>query len=261
MRMRQGIGVHPGGNQPGHMRHVHEEHRADLVGDGAEARPVHHLRIGREPGHDHFRLVLQGQLLDLVVVDQALGVDPVLDGVEQLARGIDLGPVGQVAAVGQRHAQDGVARLQQGEVHGLVGLGTRMRLHVAVIGAKQLPEPVDGQLLGHVHVLAAAVVALARVAFGVLVGQLAALGLHHPRAGVVLARDQLDVVFLALALGGHGLGQFGVVGLDARVAGVHRRLLGGDGQARDCTTLGPGPGPCPAHAPVAATAARPAIPV
>ena len=102
-----------------------------------------------------------------------------------------------------------------------------MRLHVAVIGAEQLPEPVDGQLLGHVHVLAAAVVALALVAFCVLVCELADLGLHHPRAGVVLARDQLDVVFLALALGGHGMGQFGVVGLDAGVAGEHRAAPGG----------------------------------
>jgi hypothetical protein len=46
---------------------------------------------------------------------------------------------------------------------------------LAAIGAEQLLDAVDGQLLGHVHVLAAAVVALAGVALGVFVGQLRAL--------------------------------------------------------------------------------------
>jgi hypothetical protein len=75
-------------------------------------------------------------------------------------------------------------------------------------------------LLGDVDVLAAAVIALAWIAFGVLVGQYRALRFQHPRAGVVLGRDQLDVVFLALPLAierslqlgvepgnGHGLGK------------------------------------------------------
>src|SRR5690606_29743848 len=97
----------------------------------------------------------------------------------------------------------------------------RVRLHVGVVGTEQFPDPVDRQLLGHVHVLAAAVVALARIAFGVLVGQLAALGLHHPRAGVVLGRDQLDVVFLAAVLVGDGLGELGVVAFDAGIAREH----------------------------------------
>src|SRR3546814_14882117 len=110
----------------------------------------------------------------------------------------------------QRHAEDGVPRLQKREVHGLVGLRARVRLHVGVVGSEQFLHPVDRQLLGHADVLAAAVVALARLAFGVLVGQLAALGLHHPRAGVVFRRDQLDVVFLATVLVGAGLVQFGV---------------------------------------------------
>jgi len=168
--------------------------------------------------------VLQGQALDFVVVDQALVVHAVLHGVEQLARGVHLGTVGEVAAVGQAHAEDGVTRLQQGEVHGLVGLRTAVRLHVGVVRAEQLLQAVDRQLLGDVHVFAATVVALARVAFGVLVGQLAALGFHHRRAGVVLAGDQLDVVFLALGLSGDGLGQFGIVGFDADVTREHRVL-------------------------------------
>src|SRR5690606_18782248 len=51
---------------------------------------------------------------------------------------------------------------------------------------------------------------LARVALGVLVGQLRALRRHHGRRGVVFRRDQLDVIFLTLVLGLDGRPQFGV---------------------------------------------------
>ncbi len=71
-------------------------------------------------------------------------------------------------------------------------------------------EAVDGELLGHVDVLAATVVALARVAFGVLVGQLGALGFHHRVADVVLGGDQFDVLFLTLVFGFDGLPEFRV---------------------------------------------------
>ena len=230
VRVRQRVRIDAGGDQARDMRHVDEQVGAHLVGDGAEARPVHHLRIGGEAGHDHLRLVLQGQPFDFVVIDQALVVHAVLDGVEELARGIDLGAVGQVAAVGQAHAQDGVAGAQQGEVHGLVGLRTGMRLHVGVVGAEELLHAVDRQLLGDVHVLAAAVVALVRVTLGVLVGQHAALGLQHAGAGVVLAGDQLDVILLPARLMGDGLGQFGIVGFDAGVAREHRVSGGKSGR-------------------------------
>src|SRR6185312_9223630 len=99
-----------------------------------------------------------------------------------------------------------------------------MRLHVGVVGVEQLLQALDGQLLGHVHVLAAAVVALARIAFGVLVGELGALRFQHARAGVVLRGDQLDVVFLALAFIGDGLGQFVVVTGNRAVLGEHSGL-------------------------------------
>ncbi len=76
-----------------------------------------------------------------------------------------------------------------------------MRLDVGVVGTEQLPGALDGQRLDLVHMLAATVVALARIALGVLVGQAAALRLHDALAAVVLRGDQLDVVFLALFFG------------------------------------------------------------
>ncbi|MNN20665.1 hypothetical protein D3C81_1339560 [compost metagenome] len=205
--IRQRVGVQACRDQPGDVGHVDEQVGPDLVGDLPETREVEGLRVGRETSHDHLRLVLDRQALDFVVVNQAVGIDAVLHGVVQLARGRHLGTVGQVAAVGQAHAQQGVASLQQGQVDRRVGLGARVWLDVGITGTEQLLGAVDGQLLDHIDMLAAPVVTLARVAFGVLVGQFGALGLHHLGAGVVFRSDQLDVVFLALHFTADGRGQ------------------------------------------------------
>ena len=149
--------------------------------------------------------MLDGQTLDFVVVDQpGGGVDAVLHRVVQLAGKTDAGAVGQVTAVGQAHAQHSVPGIEQRQVHRRVGLAAGVRLHVGVIGTEQLFGAIDGQLLDFIHMLATAVIAFAGVAFGVLVGQAAALGLHHAPAGVVLGGNQFDVIFLTLIFGIHG---------------------------------------------------------
>jgi len=96
-----------------------------------------------------------------------------------------------------------------------------VRLHVGGFGAKDLLDAVNGQLFGDVHVFAAAVVALAGVALGVFVGQLAALGGHDGGRSIVFARDQLDVVLLAGILGLDGGKQFGIGLFNQDVAVVH----------------------------------------
>ncbi|SST14850.1 Uncharacterised protein [Acinetobacter baumannii] len=97
-----------------------------------------------------------------------------------------------------------------------------MRLDVGVVGAEQLPGAVDGQLLDLVDVFAAAVVALARIALGILVGQATALRLHDPLAGVVLRGDQFEMVFLAGLFGVHRGEQFVVVAADLVMLAEHR---------------------------------------
>ncbi len=63
------------------------------------------------------------QRLDLVVIDERrLVVEPVLDGVIQPPGEIDLGAVRQVAAFGEAHAQQRVARVQQRHAHGRIRL-------------------------------------------------------------------------------------------------------------------------------------------
>ena len=81
-----------------------------------------------------------------------------------------------------------------------------MRLHVDVLGPEELLAAGDGQLLGHVHHLAAAVVALARIALGVFVGEHRAHRFQHGFGDEVLGGDQLEVAGLALGLAADGLG-------------------------------------------------------
>ena len=103
----------------------------------------------------------------------------------------------EVAACGKRHAEDCVARLQQRQEHGLVGLRTGMRLHIDELRAKQLFRTLDGKCLNNIDMLAAAVIAAAGIAFGIFVGQNRALRLQNTGADDVLGCDHLDLVLLA----------------------------------------------------------------
>ena len=66
---------------------------------------------------------------------------------------------------------EGVAGIEHGQEHGCIGLRSAVGLHVGILGAKELLHAVDGQLFHLIHHLAAAVVALAGIAFGIFVGQ------------------------------------------------------------------------------------------
>ncbi len=81
--------------------------------------------------------------------------------------------------MGQAEGEDGVAGAQQRGVGGQHGGGAGVGLHVGVLGAEEGPGALDGQPLGDVHDLAAAVVPGARIALGVLVGQRGAEGGQH----------------------------------------------------------------------------------
>jgi hypothetical protein len=85
-------------------------------------------------------------------------------------------------------------------------------LDVGVLGAEQGLAALDGEVLGDVHLLAAAVVAPAGIALGVLVGHHAALGLQDRGTGEVLRGDHLQGRALAALLALDG-GRDGGVGL------------------------------------------------
>ena len=72
-----------------------------------------------------------------------------------------------------------------------------IRLHIGEAAAEELAGPLDREVFGDVDILAAAVVALARIAFGVFVGHHRALRLHHGAGDDVFRGDQFDLVALA----------------------------------------------------------------
>ena len=213
------------------MRHVHHQVGADLVGDAAEGFEVQLARVGGPAGDDQLGPVLQGRGAHGVhVAPERLPVHAVCGDLVQPATEVDLHAVGQVPAVRQLQAEDGVALADQRVHRRGVGLRAGVRLHVGVAGAEQRPDPVPGQVLGDVHVLAAAVVALAGVALGVLVGQHAALRLEHGPGGEVLAGDHLQRAALPAELAGQDGGELGI-GLGER---------GGGHLLRGCHGLGHG---------------------
>ena len=165
-------GVQLSGHQTGDVGDVGHQVGPHLVGNLPQPGEVNQARIGAGPADDHLGTHFPRLAGDGLVVEgfrlprHAVGVH-----FEQLAGEVDWAAVCQVAAVGQAHAHDAVARLQHGEVDGHVGLRAGVGLHVGVLGPEQLLGAVDGQLLHDVHVLAAAVVAVTGVALGVFVGE------------------------------------------------------------------------------------------
>ena len=81
---------------------------------------------------------------------------------------------------------------------------------LAKLAAEQLGHALDGQRLGDVDELAAAVIAPARQAFGIFVGEHRALRFQHRARDDVLRGDQFDLVALAAEFEADRLGDFRV---------------------------------------------------
>ena len=91
-----------------------------------------------------------------------------------------------------------VAGLEASHENGHVSLCTRVGLHVNVLGIEDLFQALDSDVLALVNALAAAIVTVARIALGILVGQATAHGLHHLVAHEVLTGDEFNAVLLTL---------------------------------------------------------------
>ena len=105
--------------------------------------------------------------------------------------------VGEVAAVGEVEAEDGVAGGEQGHEGGGVGLRAGVGLDVGVLGAEELLGAIAGEGLDDVGEFTAAVVALAGVALGVLIGEDGAGGFQYSARDEVLRGDHLEAFVLA----------------------------------------------------------------
>ena len=100
-----------------------------------------------------------------------------------------------------------------------------MRLDIGKVGTKQRLGTIDCELLNHIHMLAPAVIALAGIALGVLVGEQRTGRFEDAGAGMILGGDELDMIFLALRLGRNRLRELGVEPRNAHVLTKHRLIL------------------------------------
>ncbi len=171
-----------------------------------------------------FGLCCARQLAQRVVVDRLrVRADEVRHHLERLARVVERVAVSEVAAVREVEAEDRVAGRAGREVDRHVRLGAGVRLDVDVVATEELLGAGARQLLGDVHALAAAVVALAGVAFGVLVGHHRTHGREHRGGDEVLGRDQLESLVLAAALVADGGRDLGVALADRGLQEVEER--------------------------------------
>lgn len=201
---------------------------AGLAGDLAEGGEVDRAGQGGAAAEDHLGPFLEGQLADLVEVDEAgVVADAVLDATEPLAGGGDAPAVGEVAAHRQGHAHDGVAGLGEGEVDGEVGRGAGVGLDVGVLDAEDGLRALDGEGLDLVDVLLTLVVAAAGVALAVLVLEDGAGGFEDGGGDVVLAGNEAQGLRLETFLGTDEGGELGVGGGERGVR--VRALRGGHG--------------------------------
>ena len=143
--------------------------------------------ISRAATNDELGLVLESELLHLVVIHTtSLLLQVVTDWLIDDAARVDERTVAEVTTVVEVQAHKGVARIQASQEDGCIGLSTRVRLHVGILCVEELADAVDGKLLHLVHNLTAAIIALARIALGIFVGQARAHGCHNLVTYIVL---------------------------------------------------------------------------
>ncbi|MNC28141.1 hypothetical protein D3C75_763380 [compost metagenome] len=205
------IRVQAGCHQTGDVGHVHHEQGANIIGDLGKSFKVDGPGIRAGAGHDQTGTVLEGRLADLIIIN-AVGVliHAVSHEVVQDAGGVGRIAVGQVAAVGQIHAEHGVAGFDGRQVNSQIGLSAGVGLHIHVLSAEQLLGPVAGDVLHNVHMLAAAVITGTGIPFRVLVGQYAAHSLQHRSADEILRSDKFDLIPLAVQFQVHSFQYFRV---------------------------------------------------
>ena len=114
----------------------------------------------------------------------------------------------EVSARGEIETHERVARLHEGHEGALIGLAAGIGLDVGEPAVEQLAGALDRQILRDVDELAATVIAPARIAFCIFVGQHGALRLEHRARHDILRGDQLDPVAQAAEFEFHRPGNF-----------------------------------------------------
>src|SRR3546814_8953089 len=86
----------------------------DRVRDLAEPGKVYLARISRAAGNDQLGMIFAGEFGDGIIVDPLVSLaDSILDGVQPFARKGGCCAMGEMAAMREAHAHQGIARLEQ----------------------------------------------------------------------------------------------------------------------------------------------------
>ena len=94
------------------MRHIHMQIGANAVGDLTHTLEIDLPWNGRSARYNELGLMLSGQLLNLIIVQQVvLLTHAILHSIEPFARLVGRGSMGQMAAGIQGHAKNRIARL------------------------------------------------------------------------------------------------------------------------------------------------------
>ena len=214
VRVRNGARMEACRDETGNVRHVDPEDGAALVDDLTEAFEVDDARVRGGTGDDHLRLLFHGDSLEFVIVDVTFIIDTIRDDVEEETGEVDGRTVSQVSAGVEGHAEDLVAGLADGHGDRHVGLRAGMRLDVRIVTAEELLGSLDGEGLELVDDFAAAVVTLARITFGIFIGQDRAHRQNDGFGNDVFRGDQFDVAALSVVLFEDAFPYFRVGGSD-----------------------------------------------
>ena len=192
-----GGGVKPSRHQSGDVGHIHHEVCAYGVRHFPESGKVDDPGIGGGTGNNDFGTALSGGFQQGVVVDGLVLPQTIGHDMEIFSGDIYGAAVAQVAAVCQIHAKNSIAGLRQSEECRQIGVGTGMGLDVGIVAAEQLTGSLSRQLLRHVHCIAAAVVAVAGIALGILIGKAGTHRQHDRGTDNVFRSNQLNIALLA----------------------------------------------------------------
>ncbi len=190
------------GDEACDVRHICHRNRAHFLCNVHKLFVVERARVCRKPRNDEFRFVFERDLAETFVVYlPCLWVFHfVRDEFVNLRRKRHRMTMREVPAVGEIHAEHGVPWLKKPCVDGEVGWRARVWLDVGEFAVEERADALDGEALDDVREFLPAVIAAARIAFGVFVGENGAVGSEHVLRNIVLARDELKPLLLPSCL-------------------------------------------------------------
>ena len=179
--------------KPCDVRDVGHHHRSGLFRDLGDSLEIDDSWVRAGSDDDQLRFVLFCQMRQLLIVDNfRILAHPVWHDPIVLSREVQRMAVGQMTSMRQVHAQYRIARLQNTEVDGHIGLASRMRLNIDVLGPEEFLCARDRKAFHHIDELATAIVSAAGIPFGVFIREYGARGFKNSPVRKILRGDEFQ---------------------------------------------------------------------